>query len=132
VFDLAAYSDYALLFMRIMLGAIYIDSGYLDLKNPEDRSKSIGLSKGFTIFLAIAEVAGGIAVAVGVLQQLAAVGLILIMLGAIQKKIVAWKTGFWGGTSPGWYYESTLISTLLVILFTDGGRLVLLGSFTFG
>jgi putative oxidoreductase len=127
VFDLSAYTDYGLLLMRVLVGAIYIDSGYLDLKNLDDRSKSNGLSKGLMMFIAIAEVAGGIAVVVGTLQQLAAVGLILIMVGAIQKKIVAWKTGFWGGSSPGWYYESTLISTLLVILFTNGGRFVLIG-----
>ncbi len=113
--------------MRVLVGAIYIDSGYLDLKNLDDRSKSNGLSKDFMMFIGIAEVAGGSAVVVGILQQLAAAGLILIMLGAIQKKIVAWKTGFWGGSSPGWYYESTLISTLLVILFTNGGRFVLIG-----
>jgi putative oxidoreductase len=60
-----------------------------------------------------------------VLQQLAALGLILIMLGAIQKKAFVWKTGFWGSDGLGWSYELTLISMLLVILFTNGGRLVL-------
>ncbi len=115
MFDLSAYSDYGLLLMRVLVGAIYIDSGYLDLKNLDNRSKSSGLSNGFMTFIAIAEVAGGSAVVVGILAQLAAVGLILIMLGAIQKKIVAWKTGFWGGSSPGWY------------LFANGGRFVLIG-----
>jgi putative oxidoreductase len=62
----------------------------------------------------------------GVLQQLAAIGLILIMLGAIQKKMMVWKTGFWGKDSLGWSYELTLISMLLVILFTDGGTFVLI------
>ena len=109
-----------------MAGAIYADSGFKDLKDPDARSKSIGESKGFTIFLAAAELAGGIGIILGVLQQLAAIGLILIMLGAIGKKIFVWKTGFWGKGGLGWYYESTLISMLLVILFTDGGRFVLL------
>jgi putative oxidoreductase len=108
-----------------MAGAIYIDSGYLDLKSPDERSKSTGLPKNVTLFIAVAEVAGGIAIIVGFLQQLAALGLILIMLGAIQKKIFDWKTGFWGKTSLGWYYDLTLISVLLVILFTNGGRFVL-------
>jgi putative oxidoreductase len=127
MFDLTPYSDYALLFMRIMVGAIFADSGYLDLKNPDERSKNLGLPKGFTLFLAVAEIAGGIAVILGVLQQLAAIGLILIMLGAIQKKISQWKTGFWGSSAPGWYYEVTLISMLLVIICTSGGKLVLFG-----
>ncbi|MGA7925831.1 MAG: DoxX family protein [Candidatus Sulfotelmatobacter sp.] len=55
------------------------------------------MSKPFTIFLGIAEVAGGLGLAFGVLTQLAAFGLILIMLGAILKKIFAWHTGL-----PGW------------------------------
>ena len=126
MFHLTGLADYGLLFMRVMAGAIFIDSGYEDLKAPDKRSKSVGLPKSVTVFLALAELAGGAAVAAGFLQQLAAVGLILIMFGAIQKKIFAWKIGFWGNDSPGWYYELTLVSMLLVILFTDGGRLVLL------
>jgi putative oxidoreductase len=83
------------------------------------------MSKVFTIFLAVAELAGGAGIILGVLQQIAAIGLILIMLGAIQKKIFAWKTGFWGKDGFGWSYELTLISMLLVILFTDGGKFVI-------
>ncbi|MBV8344688.1 MAG: DoxX family protein [Candidatus Eremiobacteraeota bacterium] len=126
MFDLSHLTDYGLVLMRVMVGVIFAGSGYDDLKDPDARSKSIGLPKAFTILLAAAEIAGGIAVIVGVLQQLAAIGLILIMLGAIQKKIFVWKTGFWGKDGLGWYYDSTLVSMLLVILFTDGGRFVLL------
>jgi putative oxidoreductase len=125
VFHLDQFTDYGLLFLRVMVGATYIDSGYDDLKDPDARSRSIGMSKRFTTFLAAAEVAGGAALILGVLQQLAAIGLILVMLGAIQKKIFVWKTGFWGKDGLGWYYDLTLISILLVILFTDGGRFVL-------
>jgi putative oxidoreductase len=123
--DLAPVTDYGLLFLRVMAGAIYADSGYEDLKDPDARSKSIGMSKSFTIFLAVAELAGGAALILGVLQQLAAIGLILVMLGAIQKKMMVWKTGFWGKAGLGWSYDLTLISMLLVILTTNGGRFVL-------
>lgn len=126
MFDLSHLTDYGLLLMRLMVGAIFADSGYDDLKDPDARSQSLGLPKSFTLFLAVAELAGGLAIILGVLQQLAAIGLILIMLGAIQKKVFVWKTGFWGKDGPGWYYESTLISMLLVILSTDGGRFVVL------
>lgn len=126
MFDLSHLTDYGLLLMRLMVGAIFADSGYDDLKDPGARSRSLGLPKSFTMLLAVVEVAGALAIILGVLQQLAAIGLILIMLGAIQKKVFVWKTGFWGKDGPGWYYESTLISTLLVILFTDGGRFVVL------
>jgi putative oxidoreductase len=126
MFHLDGFTDYALLFLRIMIGAIYADSGYNDVRDPDARSKSIGMPKSFIIFLAVAELAGGAGLILGVLQQLAAIGLILIMLGAIQKKAMVWKTGFWGKDGLGWSYELMLISTLLVILFTDGGNFVLL------
>lgn len=125
MFHLDGFTDYGLLFLRLMIGAVYADSGYNDLKDPDARSKSIGMSKGFIIFLAVAELAGGAGLILGVLQQLAAIGLILIMLGAIQKKAFVWKTGFWGKDGLGWSYELMLISTLLVILVTDGGNFVL-------
>jgi len=125
MFHLEGLTDYGLLFLRIMVAAIFIDSGWDDLKDPDARSKNLGLPKSFTIFLAVAEVAGGAGIILGVLQQLAAIGLILIMLGAVQKKIFVWKTGFWGDDHPGWYYELTIIAMLCVILFTDGGRFVI-------
>jgi putative oxidoreductase len=84
------------------------------------------MSKGFTIFLGAAEVAGGLGVAFGVLTQLAAFGLIVIMLGAIQKKIFVWHTGFWGEKASGWHYDLMLVLMNLVIAFTDGGAYVLL------
>ena len=126
MFHLDQFTDYGLLFLRIMAGAVYADSGYSDLKDPEARSKSIEMPKGFTIFLGVAEVAGGAGVVFGVFQQLAAIGLILVMLGAVQKKLFVWKTGFWGKDGLGWSYESTLISILLVIVCTGGGKLALL------
>lgn len=126
MFDLTQFTDFGLLFLRIMVGLIYADSGYRDFKDLAERSKSLGLPTGFVRFLSVAEIAGGAGLILGVLQQLAALGLILIMLGAIQRKMFVWKTGFWGKDQSGWYYDLTLISTLLVIIFTDGGRFVLL------
>ena len=109
-----------------MVGLVFISSGYSHLKDPEARSKSIEMSKGFTIFLGIAEVAGRMGVAFGVLTQLAAIGLILIMLGAVQKKIFSWHTTFWGEKTYGWHYDLMLILMNLVIITTNGGGWVLL------
>ena len=122
---LAAFTDHGLLLMRLLVGLIFAASGWNHLRDPEARGRSIGMSKGFTAFLGAAELLGGIGVAVGVLTQLAAGGLILIMFGAIQKKIFAWHTGFWGKESSGWHYELMLVVMNLVILVTNGGRFVL-------
>ena len=122
---LSQFADHALLLMRLMVGVVFISSGWNHAKDPVTRGKSIGMSPGFTRFLAIAELAGGLGVAVGVLPQLAALGLILIMLGAIQKKIFVWHTGFWGKSSDGWHYDLLFVVMCLVIATTGGGRFVL-------
>ena len=109
-----------------MVGIVFMTSGWKHLKDPQGRSKDIGMSKGFTIFLGVAEFAGSLGVIFGVLAQPAAVGLILIMLGAIQRKIVVWRTGFWGKSgSNGWSYDTMLVVMNLVIVTTGGGDLSL-------
>jgi putative oxidoreductase len=123
---LSQFSDVALLLMRFLVGVVFVSSGWSHAKDPITRAKSIGLSPGFTRFLGLAELAGGLGVALGVLPQLAAVGLILIMLGAIQKKIFVWHTGFWGKASDGWHYDLLFVAMCLVIATTGGGRYVLL------
>ncbi len=125
-FDLMRFVDVGFLLLRLMVAAVFGTSGLSHLKDPEGRSKSIEMSKGFTIFLGAAELAGALGVALGVLTQLAAFGLILLMLGAIQKKMFAWHTGFWGkhGTD-GWHYDLMLLLMNLVILLTGGGSYVL-------
>jgi len=60
------------------------------------------------------------------LTQLAAIGFILVMLGAIQKKIFVWHTGFWGERTYGWHYDLVFVAMNLVIVTTGGGRFVLL------
>jgi putative oxidoreductase len=109
-----------------MVGLVFLTSGWNHLRDPASRSKDIGLSKSFTIFLGAAELAGSLGIILGVFAQLAAAGLILVMLGAIQKKIFVWHTGFWGksGTN-GWSYDTMLVVMNLVIVTTGGGNLSL-------
>lgn len=123
---LAEFTNVALLLLRLMVGLIFFTSGWKHVTNPETRSKDIEMSKGFTLFFGIAECAGALGVAFGVLTQFAALGLIVVMLGAAWKKISRWHTGFWGkhGTD-GWSYDTMIILINLVIATTAGGRLVL-------
>ncbi|HTV53327.1 MAG TPA: DoxX family protein [Terriglobia bacterium] len=122
----ARFTGPSLLLLRLMVALVFASSGYSHLRDPESRSKSIEMPKGFTIFLGIAEVAGGLGVAFGVLTQLAALGLIVVMLGSISKKIFAWHTGFWGEKTYGWHYDLMFILMNLVIASTGGGQYVLL------
>jgi putative oxidoreductase len=128
--ELSRFTDVALLLLRVMVGIVFITSGWNHLRDPEARSKDIEQSKGTTIFLGAAELAGGLGVMLGLLTQLAAIGLILIMLGAIWKKIFVWHSGFWGksGTN-GWSYDTMFVVMNLVILSTGGGHLSLMNWF---
>jgi len=123
--SLANFTDEALLLLRLMVGAVFLTSGWKHVTDPETRGKDIEMSKGFTRFLGLAECAGGLGVVFGVLTQFAAIGLTLVMFGSIYKKVSKWHTGFWGkhGTD-GWSYDAMMIVMNLVIATTAGGRLV--------
>jgi putative oxidoreductase len=123
--QLLRLADLGLLLLRLMVGIVFLSSGWSHLKDPEERGKSIGMSKGFTILLGAAEAAGALGVIFGVLTQAAAIGLILVMFGAIYKKTFVWHTGFWGEKNSGWHYDLAFVVMNLVILFTAGGGYVL-------
>jgi putative oxidoreductase len=128
--QLAQFTDLAFLALRLMVGIVFLTSGYKHLKDPKTRSKDIEMSESVTIVLGAAELLGGLGVTSGIFAQLAAIGLILVMLGAIQKKIFVWHTGFWGksGTN-GWSYDTMLVVMNLVIATTGGGNLTLIRLF---
>jgi putative oxidoreductase len=123
--QLLRFSDVALLCLRLLVAVVFFESGRRHASDPVGRAASIGLSPGVTRVLGWAEVAAALSVALGVLTQVAALGLILIMLGAIQKKLFVWHIGFWGEQTYGWHYDLLFVVANLVILTTGGGRLVL-------
>jgi len=123
--QLARFVPLGLLLLRLMVGMVFISSGWNDLRDPEARAKSIEMSKPFTIFLGSAEIAGGLGVILGVLPQLAALGLIIVSAGAIYEKIFVWHSGFWGDKAYGWHYDLMLMIMNLVIIVTNGGPYVI-------
>jgi putative oxidoreductase len=124
--ELLRFSDVALLCLRLMVAVVFFESGRRHAGDPVGRAASIGLSPGLTRVLGWAEAAAALGFALGVLTQVAALGLILIMLGAIQKKVFVWHIGFWGEQTYGWHYDLLFVVANLVILTTGGGRFVLL------
>lgn len=115
--------DVALLLLRLMIAAIFLSSGWSHFTRPVERGESIGMSPGATRFLGAVEVLGAVLLAIGLWDQIAATALILVMLGAIHRKIFVWKTGFWGDESNGWYYDLLYLVCNLVILATAGGAI---------
>jgi uncharacterized membrane protein YphA (DoxX/SURF4 family) len=123
--SLLALQDLALLLLRLVSALVFGASGYYHLRDPAGRAKGLGVSKTVIIGLGVAEVLASIGLVTGILIQPAALGLILLGLGAIQKKAFQWKTGIWGKGTDGWHYDLMLLSMNLVILATAGGGWVL-------
>ena len=123
--QLLHFQDVALLVLRLVVATVFGASGYFHLKDPVGRAKSIEQSPTFTAGLGAAEALASVGLVTGILIQPAALGLILLGLGAIQKKAMTWKTGFWGDKASGWHYDLMLLAMNLVILTTAGGSLVL-------
>jgi putative oxidoreductase len=123
--QLLRFSDIALLCLRLLVALVFFESGRRHASDPVGRAASIGLSPGVTRVLGVAEMAAALGVALGVFTQIAALVLIVVMLGAIQKKIFEWHISFWGDKTYGWHYDLLFVVANLVILTTGGGRLVL-------
>jgi putative oxidoreductase len=122
---LLALGDLSLFVLRLVSAIVFGASGYYHLKDPVGRAKSVELPPTVTLGLGAAEALASIALVTGILIQPAALGLILVGLGAIQKKLFKWKSGFWGEKGYGWHYDLLLLSMNLVIAATAGGRWVL-------
>lgn len=123
--ELAGLTDVTLLLLRLMIAAVFATSGWSHMTDPEGRAESIGMSPSFTRVLGVAEVLGALSVAAGLFAQIGAIILIGVMLGAIQKKVFVWKTGFWGDQGQGWYYDLLYLTCSLVILTTGGGAITI-------
>lgn len=122
---LAGLTDIALLLLRVMIAAIFGTSGWSHMTKPKERAESIGMSPAFTLALGVVEVLGAVSLVLGIYPQIGAILLIGVMLGAIQKKMFVWKTGFWGEEGQGWYYDVLYLVCSLVILTTGGGGLTI-------
>ena len=122
---LLSFSDLALLLLRLVVAVEFGASGYYHLKDPVGRSKSIELSPAATVALGLVEVLASGALVSGVFLQIGALILLLLGLGAMGKKVVQWKTGFWGKDGYGWHYDLMLFAMNLVLATTGGGTLVL-------
>lgn len=116
--QLLRFSDAALLCLRLMVTAVFFTSGLQHAGDPVGRAASIGLSPEVTRVLGFVEMAASLGVALGVFTQVTALGLLVVSLGAIQKKLFVWHTGFWGDKTYGWHYDLLFFVANLVILTT--------------
>jgi putative oxidoreductase len=120
-------SDVALLVLRLALGTVFLLHGLpkrgLWSAQPSDRMPA-GMLRNLRI-LSIAEPAGALGLLFGFLTQLAALGLVIVMLGAIQFLRTKAHRKFKEANSPGWEFEFMLLVTALALAILGGGKYAL-------
>ena len=113
---------FAILFLRVLVMLVFVTIGWKDLTQTASRAKSLGLGPGMTKLLGTIELLAGLGVGFGVLPHLSSAGLMIIMLVAVFKKAVVWKSGFWGKDSQGWHYDLLFFAMNLLVFASGGGR----------
>jgi len=119
------FIPFALLLLRILLAIMFIDGGRRHVTNPKERGVGMGLSTTFTFVLGVMEVIAGILVLIGFWTHVAALMLIIVMLGAIYFKVFVWKTGIYGEKNNGWYYDALLLAAAGILLTMGAGSISL-------
>ncbi len=119
--SLNKFGDLAMLAMRVIIGAIFIGHGMMKFGAWSQPAEGMNI---VMMILSIAEPLGGIALVVGFLSRWAALGLSIIMIGAIYMKQFVWGGAFMG-TQMAWELDAAILGSLLVILCYGAGRLSL-------
>lgn len=119
-----------LLLLRTLIAAIFATSGWSHVARPKERAESIGLPPAATVLLGLCELVGAASVLLGFLPSYGAALLIVVMAGAIYKKVAVWRKGFWGEESNGWYYDLLYATCSFLILVTGGGAWTLTAPWT--
>jgi putative oxidoreductase len=115
----------ALLVLRLALGAVMIGHGYSKvfggMSHHVQMVHNLGMPGWLAYFSATAEFLGGIAVVVGLLTRLAALGILINMAVAIGK--VHWKNGFMG--NGGYQFPLALAAIAFALIFFGAGPIAL-------
>jgi putative oxidoreductase len=116
------YQNVSLLILRLITAVIFYVAAYF--KFPFWSHAPEGFSP-FLLFttrlLSIAEPLGATAVLLGFLTRLAAVGLSIILLGAIYVTQFVFGIGFVTPTSPGWNMPLAVLSGCIILIAFGAG-----------
>lgn len=112
-----------LLALRIALGSIFLIHGNQKIKMWKMQPSAQLPARMLSILrlLSITEPLGGIAILIGFLTQWAAVGIGIIMIGAIVLKAVQMKKKFSG--DGGWEFDVILLAAAVLLLFAGAGHI---------
>ena len=127
LFWLHQFADVALLVLRLALGTVFLFHGLpkrgLWSAQPSDQMPAGMLTR--LRILSIAEPAGALGLIFGFLTQLAGLGLVVVMLGAITFLTTKVHRKFKEANAPGWEFEFMLLVVALALAILGGGKYAL-------
>lgn len=131
--NLHILGNWGLLALRIGLAAVFLVHGkskFVMWKiQPSSKMPKKMLSA--MKFLSVVEPLGALAVLFGFLTQFGALGLGIIMIGALVLKIWQWKTPFTVQDKLGWEFDLVLLAICVALFFFGGGSFAI-DRFIFG
>lgn len=111
--------DAALLLTRLLIGYAFLVIGWGKIQNPTDWMRGITFAPVWQVLAAVAEFGGGLALLLGFLTRLGALGIAIVMVVAAGVHIVAFNDpyiNFTGGSSYQVAAAYFCIALLLMVL----------------
>lgn len=112
-------SDLALFLLRLAIAVVYLAHGPSKFTDTANKAKGMGIPTNLLFAVALLETFGAVAMILGAFTQLASLGIIAIMIGAIYMKTQKWGKKFTGDS--GWELDFILIASALTILLAGAG-----------
>ena len=118
-------NDFALLLLRIGLASIFLGIHKQRLWKVQPSAQMPAGMLRTLRFLSIAEPAGALGVLFGFLTRYAAIGLALVMLGALRFLITKVHRKFTGENVAGWEFEYLILLVAVALAIFGAGRYAL-------
>lgn len=120
---LLQYNALGLFILRLAVGIIFIYHALPKLKNAAGMAKGVGMPAPMIAMLGGIELLAGAGLIIGLLVQLAALLLSVIMLGAVYFKVSKWHTPFAAMDKTGWEFDLILLAANVALLLGSGGNI---------
>ena len=116
------FQNTALLLLRVVVAVLFLYHGYMKwgMWSAAPGSMSPGMLN-LLKFLSIVEPVAGVALIIGLLTQWAALGLAIIMLGAIYFKTAIFGMGFAGSQGTGWEFDLMIFAGCIALMAFGAG-----------
>lgn len=120
--------DLALLLLRIGLFAVFFVHSLPKIRKTEELAIGMGAPKSAVLSLGIAEMVSAVLMLFGFSTGIAAIVIMIVMLGAIFMKIFKWNVNFKESSKVGWEFDFILL-LVAVSVFLMGPGVISLQSY---